>query len=64
MEVMTIDRYIAGRHYTEYHWYEGVPQSMQASFGPDLPGDECEMAFTVRKCWSFTDPRKTQNWRV
>jgi len=63
MEVMTVDQYIACRHCTEYHWYEAVAHPMQASFGPHLPGSERAMSFTVRKCWSFTDPRKTQGLR-
>ena len=63
MEVMTVDQYIGGRHYTEYHWYEAIAHPMVASFGPHTPGSEGEMSFTVYKRWSFADPRKTQGLR-
>jgi hypothetical protein len=63
VEVVTVDTYFDGRHYTEYHWYEAVPHPMKASFGPHPLGSERKMSFAIYKRWSYTDPRKTQRLR-
>jgi hypothetical protein len=63
MEVMTVDTSIAGRHCTEYHWYEAIAHPMEASFGPHPLGSERAMSFAVYKRWSYTDPRKTRELR-
>lgn len=63
MEVDIVRYFNYGRHFTEYHWCEAIMHPIEATFGRDDIGSECEISFTVRKCWSFTDPRKTQELR-
>ena len=63
MLVQTFSYYVGGRYYTEYHWYEAVAHPVEVLPGPHPIGSECEMSFTIRKHWSFTDPRKTQELR-